>query len=276
MSETGTSNGNGKVTTARNSSYSIWLPDGADRGIVDAVVECMADIEPPLDRAPAQVPDARGIWLIHGGKKSDVIGVRLSPSEVYAVKFIHDHRLVASVRTAIGKGKGRRAFELGLKLQELDIHAPTVYGYVEKKPFGAAMLIMEWLEGYEKLQNIMRDETHSKEKICEYAMVLGKYVACIHDKGLYHDDFSSRNLLVNPDDISQGPAIVDFEDISFPETPLSEENRTAQLAEMRNSFVNLPDTAVVCFLESYMKAANINRSLMDFRGEIHDTRMKEE
>jgi tRNA A-37 threonylcarbamoyl transferase component Bud32 len=221
-----------------------------------------------MDRSPARAPEDRGTWLIHGGKKSDVIGVRISETEAYAVKYIHDDRMVAAVRTALGRGKGRRAFEIGLQLEEMKVHAPRVYGYVEKKPFGAAILIMEWLEGYEKLQNILRDEMVPDVELAQYAMALGKYVACIHEKGVYHDDFSSRNLLVNPDDISQGPAIVDFEDITFPESPLSEKNRTNQLAEMRRSIAHLPQQAGECFLKSYLDESGMDRSVSEFRAAI--------
>tara|TARA_B100000809_G_scaffold186822_1_gene185021 strand:- start:89 stop:922 length:834 start_codon:yes stop_codon:yes gene_type:complete len=256
------------VSTTRSGRHRVWLPAASEPGVVDEVLRHLAQERFPMDRSRTLPGDGPGSWLLHGGKKSDVVGVRLDASRVFAVKYIHDRRLVAQLRTVLGRGKGRRALHIGLTLAQMDIAAPRVYAYAERKPFGEAVLIMEWLPGFEQLQNIVRDNLMSERELRTAAILLGEYLATLHAHGVHHADLSSRNILLDPNDLARGVAVVDFEDITFCNKPLPTNLRSSQLAELAGTIQHVPLRAGVRCLLSYMRKAEKKGRVASYAREI--------
>jgi serine/threonine protein kinase len=256
------------VSTTRSGRHRVWLPAASESGVVDEVLRHLAQERFPMDLSRTRPGDGPGSWLLHGGKKSDVVGVRLSALQTFAVKVFHDRRLIARFRTALGRGKGRRGFQVGLRLAQLAVSAPRIYAYAERRPFGEAMLIMEWLPDFETLQNILCDNLMPERELRTAAILLGEYLATLHAHGVHHADLSSRNILLDPSDVSRGVAVVDFEDISFFEKPLSTPLRTAQLAELAGTIREIPLRAGVRCLLNYMRVADIRGRVASYARDI--------
>ena len=256
------------VSVTRSGPYRVWLPVASEASVVDEVLEVLAQVRFPMDRTSASPGDSDGHWLIHGGKKSDVVGVRLRASQVFAVKVIHDRRLIAHLRTALGRGKGRRAFHVGMRLAQLEAPAPRVYAYAERKPFGKAMLIMADLPGLENQPNAGRPQLSPAKQVRPATRLLGQTLAMLHAKGVCHADLSSRNILLDPQDLGRGAAIVDFEDRTFCDVPMSVELRKSQLADLAGTIQPIPVGAAMRCLQFYITAAGITGRVSSYAREI--------
>lgn len=176
-----------------------------------------AEAMPP--GASTEVPE-EGAWLLHRGRRADVVGVRRGGDDV-AVKVFHDARPRTRWRTCLGHGKGRRALRGGWGLEVRRLRGPRVLGYVERRPFGPGFLVTERLVDHEGLRDrlpgmLARGRTRrGAEELAILARELGRFTATLHHWGVTHRDYSARNILVEGSSSAPRFALVDLEDLRF-------------------------------------------------------------
>lgn len=98
---------------------------------------------------------------------------------------------------------------------------PLVYAYAEKKPFGPTLVAMElltdatqmnlWIE--EKLAQGV--ELTTDPSFGQLIRAFARFTQDLHARGVCHNDFSPRNVLVIEGDGGPRLQLIDLEDIVF-------------------------------------------------------------
>jgi len=87
----------------------------------------------------------------------------------------------------------RHEFEAAEKMREIGIRTPRPIDVVEGDDEETALLLFEYLEGFETLSDVEIDAETMREVFC--------LLRRLHDNGLAHGDFSLENVLIVEDDI---------------------------------------------------------------------------
>ena len=225
--------------------------------LLHAVRAALAAHPVPRDRVQ---PPPQGVWLIHGGARADVVGVRQEGRE-WAIKYFHDRRWRARLRNGLGFGKALKAFAKGLQLELQGLAGPRVLGLAEVRPWGPCLLIMDYLPGTERLEDLLSRRASSDPKdpqqhlLRKLARETGRFAGQMHQAGITHQDFSSRNLLVADPLTHPRFFLVDFEDLRF--SRWNEQRRQrADLLALDRDVPNVPPRERLRFLHHYALTRN--------------------
>jgi tRNA A-37 threonylcarbamoyl transferase component Bud32 len=204
-------------TKAQKGPWTVWLANGFDRGRILEVVEFFRQGGATLDE---NLENSSVIWKIHEGGRAAIYGIELSGKKC-CIKMFKDRRTWTQFRTFLGFSKGRRAFKNGLRAIDQNVPVPQVYAYVEKRPFGPAMVIMELLENAIQINLLIEDMlaqgTELTNDPCFLQIVdsFAMFTKDMHGKGVSHDDFSPRNVLVLKEGGDMNLKLIDLEDVVF-------------------------------------------------------------
>ncbi|MCD6390318.1 MAG: phosphotransferase [Desulfobulbaceae bacterium] len=209
----------------------ILLKNQGDRRLVVAASEEVACHGPKWvlrsndERCVVEVLDGK-LERLHGGMRADVYFFERAGQRC-CVKWFHDRRFVARLRNALGIGRAYLAYKKGLQLERLGVHAPRVLGVVRPRRFGAALLVMEMIDGYQQM-NLMLEawKEHSADlnedpRLLKLAEQFGRFAGEVHVAGVLHKDFSPRNVLVNESGAGFTFCLIDLEDVDFGNNPHS-------------------------------------------------------
>jgi len=203
-------------------------------------------------------PSDGGVWLIHHGRKADILGVELPPGRRLCVKFIHDHRPRVWLRTLAGLGRARAAYRRGLRLERAGIRGPRALGFMERRPFGPSIFLMELLDRHEtvrdRLGRLRARADSGNPEIRALARSLGRYVGLLHRRGVSHKDLTIKNLLLPTDTTDLDFVLIDFEDRRFPFPRLDKRTRYRTLWKLGWSVKDLPAREQLRFLRHYLLA----------------------
>lgn len=95
------------------------------------------------------------------------------------------------------KGKAKRSYENGMRLQDLEIGTATPMAYVEEYSFGLlarSYYVCAFLENMNDIRN-----WHLRENNHEILAHTAAFMAKLHKKGVWHKDFSPGNILYDKD-----------------------------------------------------------------------------
>jgi tRNA A-37 threonylcarbamoyl transferase component Bud32 len=154
--------------------------------------------------------DSDQMWRISFGGRAGVLGVRLN-DRTGCVKLYYDERLFNRLRVRLGFSKGRRAYENGLRLQQLAVNCPQMWGYAERRPCGPGMIVTELIDDAVRLDHWIAENGASRDVFG----ALGRFIGAMHDKGVSHIDLSPRNILVRPRGKDSEFLLLDYEDARF-------------------------------------------------------------
>jgi RIO-like serine/threonine protein kinase len=134
------------------------------------------------------------------------------------VKYFHDRRLWVRVRTLLGFAKGRRGYFTGLRLQRMEVCVPEPLACLEFRPFGPTIVVMEVLKDILTVAGWFSDCQSQSGRIAVSRPLLAQFVAFasnLHRRGIYHLDFSPRNVMIQG--IGDTPifVLIDLEDVRF-------------------------------------------------------------
>jgi len=147
--------------------------------------------------------------------------------------------------------KAKRSYLNSIKLQELGVNTPAPIGYVE---FGKFVLqesfyISELFEYNFEIRAVLNDSGFENRE-----QILKEFVAFsydLHNKGVYHIDYSPGNVLIKKEDTGYKFAIVDVNRMKF--INFSDELRFKNLSRFSTSLEDLEFIA-----KEYAKVSGIN------------------
>ena len=150
-------------------------------------------------------------------KQRNTIKLIVHDGQKYAVKsFKVPHLLNQIVYRFFRASKAQRSYENAMKLQELGVNTPAPIGYVEFPSlflFKESYYISEFFDFDFEIRAVLADNTFSdREKI------LKDFVAFsydLHNKGVYHIDYSPGNVIIKKIKDGYEFAIIDVNRMKF-------------------------------------------------------------
>jgi len=125
--------------------------------------------------------------------------------------------------TFFREGKAKKSFINAIKLQELGVNTPEPIGIIEFFSFG---LLSEsyFISRYEPYDFTIREVFHHKvDNVEQILKEFAKFTYEIHQKGVWHVDYSLGNILISKqDDGSYKFSLVDINRMEFKEIPPKE------------------------------------------------------
>ncbi len=160
--------------------------------------------------------DTGTVKRIHISKRADLLVIKDGDCSV-CVKYFHDQRFRVKLRTFLGLAKGRKGYRAGVKLRQAGVRVPEQLVCLEFQPFGPTVVVMElleeirtvagWFAGASKNGRV----TPSRVLIRQFA----EFTADLHRRGIFHCDFSPRNVMVQGEGDALKFVLIDLEDIRF-------------------------------------------------------------
>ncbi len=135
------------------------------------------------------------------------------------------------------KSKAKRSYENSIELLKRGINVPKPIGYVE---FGGLVLrksffISELLEFDFEIRDVLRDEDFEDRK--RILKEFTKFSYSLHQKGIYHLDYSPGNILITKKGGNYSFALVDLNRVKF--LNFSDELRFKSLSRFSASNVDI-------------------------------------
>lgn len=158
--------------------------------------------------------DAGDVRRIHISKRADLL-VTEAGGRPLCIKYFHDRRLRVELRTFLGLAKGRRGFRNGLRLAASGVRVPHQLACLEFRPFGPTVVVMELLDSICTVVSWLIERQESGGVSREAIQQFSEFVAAMHRQGVFHCDFSPRNVMVQRAGGDLEFVLIDLEDVRF-------------------------------------------------------------
>jgi len=150
-------------------------------------------------------------------KKRNEIKVITYQSDQYAVKsFKVPHLLNQIVYNFFRESKAKRSYKNSLKLLDLDVNTPSPIAYIEfreKLFFKESYYISDFFDYDFEIRAVFKDKAfEDREKILT---LFTEFTFNLHEKGVYHIDYSPGNILVKKVDNNYIFYIIDVNRMQF-------------------------------------------------------------
>jgi len=189
--------------------------------------------------------------------KRNVIKIIEFENIKYVVKsFKIPHIINKIVYNFFRDSKAKRSYENSLRLIELDVNTPKPIGFSEYKTFfffKDSFYISEFFDYDFEIRDVFNDSTFSQRKIILEKFV--EYSYSIHNKGIYHIDYSPGNILVKKFDDEYVFFIIDVNRMQFLEFDVD-----LRMKSMSKLTANLEDTNFIA--KHYASISGIDESLL--------------
>lgn len=242
-----------------------WLADGFS---ADEILTTIDRIYADPTVTSQRFFDTGTVKRIHTSKRADLLVMHVCGRPV-CVKYFHDRRLRVRLRTFLGLAKGRRGYKAGLRLTEAGVKVPKQLACIELRPFGPTVIVMELLgsittvAGWLSARDVQSDIPRAL--IEKFAV----FTATLHRQGIYHCDFSPRNVMVQGEDAFLQFVLIDLEDVRFCRSA-SPQRCIENLARFaREALPRVSVFTVIRFLRAYTnamgwkdRAADLARNVM--------------
>lgn len=159
-----------------------------------------------------------GFTPLKKGNRSALIAV----DDSVCVKFFYDKSLKSKIRNFLGFSKARKTFETGLKVSQLGIQIPQLYGFAKKK-CSYGMVFSKFEPEFKTIFWFVKDNPST-----EIWSELGKFIRSIHDKSVTHKDLAPKNIMVKQDGGVFDFLLLDYEDCKV-HTKMTDELRLKDL-----------------------------------------------
>lgn len=203
------------------------------------------------------------------------------PAETVYAKRYSINSLRRQIGNRLARGKAEREFDLGLRLRKAGLPTPVPLAWAWRlsayRPRGAGagsslpaasyLLTREWPNGGSLRQWLGKNPAAAATLL----PVLAAFLAHAHQRGFYHDDCSSDNLLVAPDpDFGRADpgsfagdpfAFIDIDNGKLYTEPVPVRRRARNLFQVLRSldFDVLSSDARREFVELYLEAAGLKQ-----------------
>ena len=148
--------------------------------------------------------------------------VELNGIKCVVKSFKVPHLINRIAYTFFRDGKAKKSYLNAMKLIELDVNTPEPIGIIE---FFSAGLLSEsyFISVYEPYEFTIREVFHHKvENVEEILKQFAKFSYAIHQKGVWHVDYSLGNILITKNQDLYKFSLVDINRMEFKEIPPKE------------------------------------------------------
>ena len=150
-------------------------------------------------------------------KQRNTIKLIAYDEKKYAVKsFKTPHLLNQIVYRFFRASKAQRSYENSVKLKELGINTPNPIGYIEFPSlflFKESYYISEFFDFDFEIRDVLSDENFKDRETILEAFVAFSYD--LHNKGVYHVDYSPGNVIIKKLEEGYEFAIIDVNRMKF-------------------------------------------------------------
>ena len=189
--------------------------------------------------------------------KRNIIKIVEYNEKKYIVKsFKIPHLLNQIIYRFFRASKAQRSYENTVKLQDLNINTPYPVGYIEFTTLlqlKESFYVSEFFDYDFEIRAVFKDEAFSDRK-----NILKKFIEFtyeIHNKGVYHIDYSPGNILIKKVDNEYKFSIIDVNRMKF--LQFDNDLRMKSLMKLTN---NPDDNKFMA--EYYAKIANMDESVL--------------
>jgi RIO-like serine/threonine protein kinase len=175
----------------------------------------------------------------------------------YAVKsFKIPHLINKIVYRFFRDSKAKRSYYNSKKLVDLNINTPKPIGYIEFESFlffKESFYICEYFKYNFEIRAVFKDQAFKNRELILYEFM--KFTYNLHNKGVYHVDYSPGNILVKQQNDIYEFYIVDVNRMKFTEFDL--DLRLKSIAKLTS---NRDDNNMI--LKYYAEISNIDTELL--------------
>ena len=180
--------------------------------------------------------------------------IELNGLQCVVKSFKIPHAINRIAYTFFRDGKAKKSYLNAIRLAELDVNTPEPIGIIEF--FSAALLAESYfISVYEPYDFTIREVFHHKvENFQEILKQFAKFTYEIHQKGVWHVDYSLGNILVTKKDDRYKFSLVDINRMEFREIEPYEGLKNF------NKFWAKDDNDLIILATEYAKIANIDET----------------
>lgn len=167
--------------------------------------------------------------VIHRGRneiRKIAVGNRVLNVKRFGIPFLFNRWVYGGIR----KSKAQRSYEYGMRLLSLEIPTPRPIAWMLEKRrglIGTAYYVSEQVDYPRRMNEFGTEPLAGKEWIVDQ---FARFTASLHQKGVYHRDYSPGNILFRTEGEKASFCLVDINRISF--LPVSLERGCANFARL--------------------------------------------
>jgi len=167
--------------------------------------------------------------------KRNIIKIVEFESKKYVVKYFKiPHLLNQIVYRFFRDSKAKRSFYNSMRLRQMDVHTPEPIGYIEfptRFKFKESFYISEFFDFDFEIRAVFKDENfEDRENILKKFI---EYSYELHQKGIYHIDYSPGNILIKKEANNYIFSIIDVNRMKF--LPFNNELRMQSLSKLTSN-----------------------------------------
>jgi len=198
---------------------------------------------------------AEGRGILKDGRRSAVTRVEVGGG-TYCVKEFRSERLGGWRLFS----RSRRAWRGAQRLMKAGVDIPEPLALVERGT--SAYLVMRFIDKSATLDRLLAtrfagrlspEELEAKRRLLRS---LGAWARAVHDRRVYHDDWSPKNILVREDGQRWAFYLLDFDSLAFPKR-LNWRRRVKNLGQLNDTPPVLSATDRMRFLVSYAQGSRL-------------------
>jgi len=168
----------------------------------------------------------------------------------------------------IRKSKAYKSYFNAVKLEELDINTPSPIGFIEfyRNGFFKESFFLSKHYPYDFTMADVRDNNPTEKK--EILKAFAKFTHELHQKGVWHVDYSGGNILINTTDNGYDFSLVDINRMEFKTVAAYE-----GLENFNKLWLNEEDLRVLAQSYAELGKLNIQKAIQEILH--HDQKLKE-
>ena len=196
---------------------------------------------------------ASGEGLLKNGRRTAVTAVRVG-HEALVVKEYRPCGMADRLKGLLRGSRAGLAWRAARRLAAAGIATPEPVAIVERAP--ALYLVTRLVEGAVPLDRLLRERfagpLRPAELAAKRAMVahLGRWLRHIHDQGIYHNDWSAKNILAVERSGRWAFYLLDLESVTFYKW-LTRRRRTKNLGQLNDTPASVTATDRMRLLKAY-------------------------
>ena len=169
-------------------------------------------------------------------KRNEVRVFNVSGVRINVKRFKKPHLINRIIYTFFRKSKAQRSFQYAIKLREMGFDTPEPVAYIHTKRNGLlhySYYVSLQVDHYRSMVGFDEGEMNG----CEYLLeAFATFTADLHEKGIYHKDYSSENILFKEENEAVAFCLIDLNRMRFGRVPVLKGCANFARLRVRRSF----------------------------------------